>query len=596
VKGLLAQIRRVADRRLARRFVALAVVSVIVSFLDIAGIAMLVPLAENLAGDAGEGPLTLPVVSGLSTTALLCLAVGFFVAKSLAMAGLRWWAVGAIEASSSVTATRLFAAYMAAPMGFHDERNSATSIRAVTMSVQALYQYGFTSAASGVAEAATLVVLAGFVFVMAPIPALAGALYLGLAALIFLRVLQPRTRRMATRAQETAASAVLAVNEGLGGLREHRVRGSEAGLVESFRQRRLDYALAQRFMVFAGELPRYYLEVLVLGGFGVVALVVIAVTPGPEALGVLVVLLAVVFRILPALSRLLATATSLRIGEAALRVIVSDLDAMGIDRLATVGFGEVDEDSWGSHGDSTGVPLEVFGATFRYGASPAPALAEVTLEVPAGGSLGVVGPSGAGKSTLIDVLCGLRPLEAGEVRVGGERLDPPSSNRMTRVGLVPQDVYLSDASIRRNVAFGAPEHDHLLWEALERARIADFVRSLPDGVDTVVGERGARLSGGQRQRIGIARALYGNPGVLILDEATSSLDAETESEVVRAIAEMAGSVTLVVVAHRLSTIRHCDRIVYLEDGRVRALGTFDEVVADLPQFARAVEIAGLGAG
>lgn len=594
MKALLAEVRRVADRRLARRFVALAVVSVLVSFLDIAGIAMLVPLVDDLAGDVGSGPLTVPLVSGLSTGVLLGLAVGFFVVKSLCMAGLRWWAVGVIQDSAATTATRLFAAYMRAPMSFHDERNSATSVRAVTNTVQILYTQGFTAAASGVAEAATLVVLGGFVFVVTPLPALAGAVYLALAALAFLRVLQPRTKRMAERNQELTADAVQSVNEGLGGLREHRVRGSVTSLVTRFGRQRQDQAAAQRFTSFAQELPRYYLEVLVLGGFGVVALVVIAANPGPESLGVLAVLLAVVLRILPSMSRLLSVASSLRSGEAALEVITDDLDAMGIDRLASVPLpSQSDAGVQGFGASAGGSALELRDVTFRYASAAAPALAGVSIQVPAGSSLGVVGPSGAGKSTLVDVLCGLRSLEAGEVLVGGEPLVASAVDRRSRVGLVPQDVYLVDGSIARNVAFGSDEDRSHVWEVLEMAQLAEFVRSLPAGLDTVVGERGTRLSGGQRQRIGIARALYGRPGVLVLDEATSALDGETEAGVVDAVSALSGDMTLVVVAHRLSTIRHCDRIVYLEDGQVQALGTFNEVAASLPRFARAVEIAGL---
>ncbi len=594
VRALLHQVRRVANRRLARRFVALAVVSVLVSFLDIAGIAMLVPLVDDLAGDAGAGPISIPLVSDFSTGALLGLAVGFFVAKSLCMAGLRWWAVGAIQDSAADTATRLFAAYMRAPMTFHDERNSATSVGAVVNTVRILFDIGFTSAASGVAEAATLVVLGCFIFVIAPLPAVAGAAYLGVAAWLFLRVIQPRTRRAAQRQQELVADAVQSVNEGLGGLREHRVRMSESGLIARFQMQRMRQASAQRFVVFAAELPRYFLEVLLLGGFGVVAFVVLSSNSGPDSLGVLAVLLAVALRLLPSMSRLLAAATSLRSGEAALEVITTDLDAMGISRLTSVRIEPPSADAGhGFRGGSRATSLGLRTVTFRYDSAESPALSGVSFDVPAGTSLGVVGPSGAGKSTLIDVVCGLRPLGAGELLIDGDPVDWADRDRRARVGLVPQDVYLVDGSIARNVAFGSIEDSQHLWEVLEMAQLAEFVRSLPGGIETVVGERGTRLSGGQRQRIGIARALYGRPGVLVLDEATSALDGETETAIVEAVRALSGELTVVVVAHRLSTIRHCDQIVYLEDGQVEASGTFEEVVEALPRFARAVEIAGM---
>jgi ABC-type multidrug transport system fused ATPase/permease subunit len=209
-------------------------------------------------------------------------------------------------------------------------------------------------------------------------------------------------------------------------------------------------------------------------------------------------------------------------------------------------------------------------------------------------SLGVVGPSGAGKSTLVDIMCGLRDPTSGVVSVDGQTLAPVSSRWKRQIGLVPQDVFLADASISENVAFGLPLDDEMIWTALERAQMASFVRTLPEGAKTEIGERGTRLSGGQRQRLGIARALYAGPSVLILDEATSALDVETEAAVVEAVAALAGDLTLVVVAHRLSTIQRCDRVAYLESGRVRFVGSFDETIAAIPEFARAVDLAGLG--
>jgi ABC-type multidrug transport system fused ATPase/permease subunit len=286
---------------------------------------------------------------------------------------------------------------------------------------------------------------------------------------------------------------------------------------------------------------------------------------------------------------LLASFTNYRVGSAALDSLMVDLDDLSIGRLTK-------PEPMASLEVTASIPrrLELDRVSFSYSSDAHLALTEVSLTVEPGLSLGVVGPSGAGKSTLVDIMCGLRAPTSGVVSVDGQPLALDSSGWKNQIGLVPQDVFLADASISENVAFGLPLDDEMIWTALERAQMASFVRTLPEDAKTEIGERGTRLSGGQRQRLGIARALYAGPSVLILDEATSALDVETEAAVVEAVAALAGDLTLVVVAHRLSTIQRCDRVAYLESGRVRFVGSFDETIAAIPEFARAVDLAGLG--
>jgi len=217
---------------------------------------------------------------------------------------------------------------------------------------------------------------------------------------------------------------------------------------------------------------------------------------------------------------------------------------------------------------------------YKYPGAASEALSGVSVTIKAGEAIGFIGPSGAGKSTLIDLILGLLTPTKGEVRVGGRSIEDNMSAWQRQVGYIPQDIYLIDDSIRRNIAFGLPDDeidDVAVERSLRAAQLDSLVESLPKGAETNVGNRGIRLSGGQRQRIGIARALYHNPEVLVMDEATSALDNETEREVVAAIGTLHGDRTIIIIAHRLSTVEGCDRLYLLDEGRVKDNGNIAEL-------------------
>ncbi len=213
--------------------------------------------------------------------------------------------------------------------------------------------------------------------------------------------------------------------------------------------------------------------------------------------------------------------------------------------------------------------------SFSYPGTTTPVIRDISLTVQRGESVGFIGASGAGKSTLVDLILGLLAPEKGEILVDGGNIQSDMRNWQHQIGYVPQTIFLTDDTLRRNVAFGLPEKlidNAAVGRAIRAAQLEEFISTLPDGIETIVGERGVRLSGGQRQRIGIARALYHDPAVLVLDEATSSLDTDIERGVMQAVYALRGSKTIIIVAHRVSTVEHCDRLYRLDQGMVVAEG------------------------
>jgi ABC-type multidrug transport system fused ATPase/permease subunit len=240
--------------------------------------------------------------------------------------------------------------------------------------------------------------------------------------------------------------------------------------------------------------------------------------------------------------------------------------------------------------------LRVDNLTFKYSGSLDNAINGLTFEIKSGSTLAIIGSSGSGKTTLADCILGLLEPTSGEVRIDGNSPEIYRAENTGSISYVSQDVTLIDGSIKENVAFALPQteiNEAKIYQALKRAHIDEFVKNLPNGLETVVGERGTRLSGGQRQRIGIARALYSNPKILVLDEATSALDAETEAAITGMLKELHGEVTIISIAHRLSTVMHSDLVLFLRDGKLAGSGKFEDLVKQHPDLAHQAELLGI---
>jgi ABC-type multidrug transport system fused ATPase/permease subunit len=331
--------------------------------------------------------------------------------------------------------------------------------------------------------------------------------------------------------------------------------------------------------------PRYVLELSMVGAAAVVAVFTYSTQDTASATASIAIFLAGGFRILAPLTKVFNGINSVKAATPAVQQIARD-----IDELTETADQQLAEPV--AH-----APLEprvmVRDLSFSYDGRRR-VLRNVDLDVYPGESVALIGSSGAGKSTMVDVLLGLLDPVGGEVHVGGHELSTVRRAWQRSVAYVPQSIALLDATVQDNVIFGYDDgEEDRIWLALESAQLAEVVASLPDGLDTRVGERGVLLSGGQRQRLGIARALYRGPSLLVLDEATSALDNETEAQFTEVLAGLRGKLTTVAIAHRLSTVRDVDRVYFFSRGRATA-GTFEQLVYDVPEFARLVSLSSVG--
>lgn len=594
-RSLTAQLRTVlgmAGAEPKRWVVGTVGASLLLAALDTIGVAAMVPLTQLLTGDT-ESWLVARISEALGTTelstlipAVAVLITIVFIVKSIGAIAFRWWLLGRTTRISALSSAELARRYALAPYADHRSRRISELYRNINdATVQsASVLLGVVSLVSDVVVLAAIVAVLAWTSLAVTLFAvvLFGVLVFGVQILL--------RRRQYRIGEELAAAGLEAwqfLLPGLDGFREARLTSSANAFIDGFRTARMRYARAARVMGILSDAPRYLLEIgFVVAILGISVILFTTGTPA-EALTVLGVFAAASLRALPGLNRVAANLATIRTGRAGLDIIsnaIDELDAGGMH----------DERPQSSQPFSGDIALRHL--SFRYPDSEEFVLREISLDVRENRTTAFVGSSGAGKSTLLDIVLGLLQPTEGDVVVGGRSIAADLAGWYSELGVVPQDVFLLNDTLTSNIAFGIrrDEVDPVrVREVIRMAQLDGLITELPDGLDTVVGERGVRLSGGQRQRIGLARALYRHPRVLVLDEATSALDNLTEHEIAKTLRVLQGTLTIVIVAHRLSTVRHADTLVFLKDGQVEAEGSFEEVRAASPDFARLVELGEL---
>lgn len=524
----------------------------------------LVPFAASYILSMSMDDLFLMLVASL---------VVVFALKNAYLAALVWFQARLAFGVQSNLSQRLFNNYILQPYSFHLEQNSAQLIRNATTEVNALT---FNVLLPMMFLATETLVVAGVTILLVflqPWGAITSIGVLIVATLIFQKMTFMKIQGDGKARQYLEGKRILHLQQALGGIKEVILNGCEKELLLRFSTDAEKYARVGRTHVTFQQLPRLWIETLAIIGLALlVATMLYLDQPLSEVLPTIALFGAASFRLMPSISRIIANLQSINFSNAVVEVIRKELN---------VNFPSEDVVRDDASLDLFHDKLELHNLSYSFSGASKPAISNINLSIPYGKTIGIIGSSGAGKSTLVELILGLLEPDEGSIEAGGKDINADKKTWHSQIGYVPQSIFLLDDTIARNIAFGLPE-DQISYSKIEKSlkntQLFHTVMNLPNGVNTPVGERGIRLSGGQCQRIGLARALYHNPNILILDEATSALDEETESDVMRAINDLQGTKTIIMVSHRYKTLKNCDKIYSLNDGKIDWTGSYSELL------------------
>lgn len=557
--------------------------------LETLGIGLIVPaiaLLTQADGASGSSDLlsAFEKARGFSRTELVSAGMLalllFYLVRTLYLGFLVWQQMRFAYSVQAQLSTRLFHTYLSQPYTFHLQRNSAQLISHAVTEVNQYAFYGLIPGMLLVSEGLVILGVAALLFVVEPIAATTVVLVFGTCAWAFHRALQGRLTRWGKSRQLHEGMRIQQLQQGLGGIKDAKLLGREHYFLTRYRVHNEQAARLYGYHQTLQNLPRLWLEFLAV--LSLVTLVLTMIVQGRDVASILPsigLFAAAALRLMPSMNRVIGALQSLRYVAAVVDTLYDEM------KLRSGGLPQKRPAQPAYGGSLTRISL--CDVTYTYPAAPQPAVQSVLLDIPSGQTFGIIGSSGSGKSTLIDLILGLLTPTNGRILVDGGDIQNDLTTWQNQIGYVSQSIFLTDDTVRRNIAFGLPDDqidEAALAKAIKDAQLEEFVSTLPEGLNTMVGERGVRLSGGQRQRIGIARALYKDPPVLVLDEATSALDNTTEADFMRAIDSLHGRKTVIMVAHRLSTVENCDAIVVMHQGAIVSIGTYAQLISSSPHF------------
>jgi ABC-type multidrug transport system fused ATPase/permease subunit len=557
-----------------RQRTALMVLSVLLflgMLLEIFGLGVLIPgisiLLDPLAFEKYPVLSKLTLFFGLETqnqfiVFSLALILLIYFIKTIFLVVLSYKQNGFLSRLSAYISNTLFELYMFQPYSFHTSVNSSILIR--NLQTEVSYFSTFCQALLNVViEGAMLTGIIVTLVFIEPVGALSVGVFFGLSSYIFFFFSKKKMKRWGKIRQELDGYNSKLIIEGLGGIKNIKILGKEPYFTTNFFNNNSIKANILGKNSTLNLLPRYYLEFLSV--FGLVIFVGVLLYLEKDLAGLIATLgvfLAATFRMMPSLNKLIAGSQSLKYYKSSLDVLYNEFHNLKLSKFQNQDLIEFD----------FAKAISLNNVSFSYHTEKAKILNNISLSIKPGEVIGLIGPSGSGKTTLVDLLLGFYTPTSGNIYIGDQSIYNDINSWQKNIGYVSQNIFLLDSSIKSNIALGINDFEidsDKLETALKLAQLETFVNSLPTGVETRVGEMGVQLSGGQRQRIGIARALYNNPPIIVLDEATSALDTKTESGVMDSIKQLKGLKTIIIIAHRISTLGICDQIYSLDHGVIK---------------------------
>ena len=601
--SILGRVSRILTKSDRKKMIAIAIIQICLSFLDLLGV-----LTIGLLGALAVNGIQTGIQSGSVATVLQFLhvselsfqaqalslgvtAVVLFVGRTVLSIFFTRRILFFFSRRGAAISTNLVSRLLSQPLVLIQSKSTQEILYALTNGVDFITLNILATAMVLVSDVSLLTVIGVGLLVVDASTAIGSLILFSLIGFFLYRLMHVKAGRLGTKSAKLSIISADEIVEVLGSYREAVVRNRRDYYSREIGKLRHELADASAEINFMPYISKYVIETSVIVGGLLIAASQFFMHDSIRAVTTLGVFLAAGTRITPAVLRIQQGSLQIR-GSAGRAGPTLDL----IDSLGSTPSTENLDDTVDVIHEGFEANIELKNVSITYPGKNVPALDDVSLRISAGTSVAIVGPSGAGKTTLVDILLGVIEPTNGEVFISGVSPLQAISKWPGAISYVPQDVMISKRSIRENVGLGYPKEvatDELISSALQVSFLTNFVNSLPQGLNTLAGERGAKISGGQRQRLGIARAMFTNPQLLALDEATSALDGETEASITKSIHNLRGSATVVMIAHRLSTVRDADVVVYMAEGKIITTGTFDEVRSTVPDFDRQAKLMGL---
>jgi ABC-type multidrug transport system fused ATPase/permease subunit len=546
------------------------------------GLGMIIPLV-NVITDADTSKdntfirLIRSVTGNISGQQLVFITLAgfvlFYLVKTIFLSFLVWKQTEFTQSLSRNISDRLFKGYIHQPYVFFLDKNSGVLMKNIMAEVSSLtgYLQAFMQLQT---ELSVLIGIVVTLFFLEPVGALVVFAFVGGISFLLVRVTKRRVTTWGKSRQQYDARRSKSLLQGLTGVSELKLFRKENFFISRYTEANKYYYELQRKSQFMQQVQRFYLEFILI--FSIVVLCFAIMLRG-ESIGSLLPSLSLFLfaslRMLPSANRIISNLQAMRFTKAGVDLVYEEFQTFSSENKAA----GIEQNGAKTIRDS----IQLDNISYIYPAGTKKALDSISFRIQAGSVVGIIGQSGSGKTTLVNIIVGLLEPSSGKLSIDGEDITDASHRLQKLTGYVPQNIFLLDDTLKRNIAFGIPDElidDERLLEVIEAAQLRQVVEGMEGGVEGVVGERGLKLSGGQRQRIGIARALYHRPELLILDEGTSALDAETESYIMESVARLKGRLTILLIAHRYSTLHICDIVYKMQDGKIMAEGKLEEIV------------------